>query len=199
MNQAIFLDRDGVINYNIFNDATGEWESPHRPEDFKLFPWAIKSLKNLQDLELQLFLISNQPSFAKGKASFENITAIHEKLHTILTDNKIYFSDYFYCYHHPKGIVPELSIKCECRKPGTFFIKKAAKEHSLNLKTCWIIGDRDSDTLCGRNAGLRTIQLIDSNSSRQGTTDCRPDFKANDLRDAVDIIKTKVDYLNNKE
>lgn len=193
MNRAVFLDRDGVINYNILNDATGQWESPHRPEDFLLFPWAVESLKKLHDLKLQLFLISNQPSFAKGKTSFENITAIQEKLHTILTDNKIYFSDYFYCYHHPAGIIPELSIKCSCRKPGTFFIDKASREHSLNLKACWIVGDQDSDIICGRSAGLTTIRVIDSTSRQQETINCTPDFKANDLREAVDIIKTRVD------
>ena len=192
MNRAVFLDRDGVINYNILNDATGQWESPHRQEDFRLFPWAIESLKKLQDLKLQLFLISNQPSFAKGKASFENITAIQEKLHTILTKNKIYFSDYFYCYHHPAGIVPELSIKCVCRKPGTFFIKKAAKEHLLDLKVSWMIGDRDSDIICGHRAGLTTIRVIDSNGTQQKAINCTPDFKVNDLREAVDIIKTGV-------
>ena len=133
IDRAVFLDRDGVLNHNVLNEATGEWEGPHRQEDLQLYPWTIASLRKLQDADLHLFLISNQPSYAKGKATFESLTATHAKLHNMLTDNKIYFSDYFYCYHHPKGIVPELTIKCQCRKPGTFFIEKAAKEHSLDL------------------------------------------------------------------
>jgi len=192
MNRAVFLDRDGVLYYNVLNPATGEWESPHRPVDFQLFPWVIDSLKQLQDLKVQLFLISNQPSFAKGKTSFENIIAIQEKLHAILTENKIYFSDYFYCYHHPSGIVPDLSINCACRKPGTLFIEKAARQHSLDLKACWLVGDRDSDVICGYSAGMKTIKVIDPNSYRQETINCMPDFKVNDLREAVNIIKSEV-------
>jgi len=196
MNSAVFLDRDGVINYNILNDTVGQWESPHSLEDFRLFPWTIDSLRELQDLKLQLFLISNQPSFAKGKISLENIAAIQAKLHAILIDNKIYFSDYFYCYHHPAGIVPELSTKCVCRKPGTFFIEKAAKEHILDLKTCWMIGDRDSDIICGHNAGLMTIRVIDSDSMQQEASST-PNFKVNDLREAVDIIRTRIARSSN--
>ena len=65
--KAVFLDRDGVINPNVLNPETGCYESPHKVEDFKLFPWTLESLKKLQENGFLLFLVSNQPSYAKGK------------------------------------------------------------------------------------------------------------------------------------
>ena len=46
--RAVFVDRDGVINRNVFNPATGAYESPHRPEDFHLAEGAVQALARLQ-------------------------------------------------------------------------------------------------------------------------------------------------------
>jgi D-glycero-D-manno-heptose 1,7-bisphosphate phosphatase len=192
------LDRDGVLNYNVLNPATGEWESPHVQEDFKLFPWVIKSLQELQSEEFRLFLVSNQPSYAKGKTSLENIKAIQRKLHDILVFNKIIFTEYFYCYHHPKGIVPELSIKCACRKPGTFFVEQAVRQYSLDIKRSWMVGDRDYDIICGSNAGLTTIRVINTGCPQREPADCAADFETEDLRGAVEIIKNNVIFAKNR-
>lgn len=189
MQPAVFLDRDGVINPNVFNSLTGQWESPHRENDFQLFPWTIGALQDLQKNQFKLFLISNQPSYAKGKASLVEIKTIQEKFHSFLIENKVSFTEYFYCYHHPEGIIPELSLRCSCRKPGIAFIKEAEKEYSLDLQLSWIVGDRDSDIACGKKARLKTILVLNPEESlikKQGES--VPDFKAADLREAVKII-----------
>ena len=187
--KGVFLDRDGVINYNVFNQATGEWESPHHPQDLKLFPWSIESLRRLLENKFKLFLISNQPSYAKGKTSLENIKAVQEKFHSILIANKIFFTEYYYCYHHPQGIVPELSVECDCRKPGIFFLREAERKYSLSMSSSWIIGDRDSDIICGSKAGVKTILI--SNRERLKTEKLgkiTPDFIVSNLLEATEII-----------
>ncbi len=189
MKKAVFLDRDGVINANVFNVQTGAWESPHEVDDFHMFPWAIECLSRLQDHGFQLFLVSNQPSYAKGKTSLENIEAIHQEMHAILNKNRIYFTEYFYCYHHPDGIVPGYSIGCDCRKPGTFFLNEAQKKYKLDMKSSWMIGDRDSDIICGQKAGCKTIFVQDDKTNAGRST---PDFKVNDLREAIGIISAHI-------
>lgn len=189
MGKGVFLDRDGVINYNVFNTATSLWESPHAPERLKLFPWSIESLHRLLENKYKLFLISNQPSYAKGKTSLENIKAVHEKFNSILIDNQILFTEYYYCYHHPQGIVPDLSIECDCRKPGILFLREAEKKYSLDMKLSWIIGDRDTDILCGQKAGIRTIRILNQEELQEvKMLAINPDFKAANLSEAVSII-----------
>jgi D-glycero-D-manno-heptose 1,7-bisphosphate phosphatase len=192
MARGIFLDRDGVINPNVFNKASGEWESPYSLKDFKLFHWAIESLRKLQENKFHLFLISNQPGYAKGKTSLENIEAIHQKFHSILVQNKIYFEEYYYCYHHPQGIAPQVSVDCDCRKPGIFFLKEAEQKHSLEMSLSWMIGDRDSDIICGQRAGVKTV-LILNQEERQKMKEggSVPNFKVRNLLEAVNIIVQK--------
>lgn len=196
MERGVFLDRDGVINPNVFNKATGEWDSPHHPKDFELFPWSIESLNQLQEKKFKLFLISNQPSYAKGKTSLENIKSVHEKFHSILMDNQIYFNEYYYCYHHPQGVVPELSVECRCRKPGIFFLSEAEKKYSLDMSLSWLIGDRDSDIICGEKAGVRTIMILSQEEQQaKKTVESNPDFIAANLLEAANIIIQKFDPL----
>ncbi len=71
--KGIFLDRDGVLNQLVRNPLTDDYESPHRPEDLVLSEDIENPLKRLRDAGYKLFIISNQPSFAKGKASLESI------------------------------------------------------------------------------------------------------------------------------
>ena len=187
MQKAVFLDRDGVINRPALNPATGEYESPHSPGDLELYPWTVKSLRALLDMGYKLFLISNQPSFAKGKATLEDIKAVHDRLHLELTEEGVGFTDYYYCYHHPDGIVEGYSGPCLCRKPGTLFLSKASEEHGFDGGDSWLIGDRDSDIFCGSAYGLKTILVNEEHSvNKRGMS--RPDFQARDLEDAVRII-----------
>jgi len=69
MKKAVFLDRDGVLNKLVLNPATGEFEPPHSAEDLVLFPDVIESLRIIQDAGFELFLVSNQPDYAKGKTT----------------------------------------------------------------------------------------------------------------------------------
>src|SRR5665647_398655 len=128
MNPAVFLDRDGVINDLVLNPDTGEYEPPHSADDLVISPEVIRSLCDIQAAGFDLFLVSNQPDCAKGKTTLGQIQAVHEKLDQILKSKGIFFRDYYYCYHHPNGIVPEYSIACECRKPKPFFLLKAARD-----------------------------------------------------------------------
>ncbi|MBI3308973.1 MAG: HAD family hydrolase [Candidatus Melainabacteria bacterium] len=188
MAKAIFLDRDGVINELVFHPKTKEYVAPHFPDELKLFPWTIDAIKTFQQLGYKLFIVSNQPDCAKGKTTLENLNLVHEKLHKIFIENNIVISEYFYCYHHPNGINPELTQKCECRKPGIYFLKLAKKKFNIDFKKSWFIGDRDTDIYCGQNAGTKTIQIKEE-KSLEYTGKSSPDFIANNLKEACEIIK----------
>lgn len=187
-NKAIFLDRDGVINPLVYNLATNEYESPHYVEDFSVYPYVIRSLKKLLQMDYKLFLITNQPSYAKGKISLENIQSIHEWMDNLFKEQKIRFTEYYYCYHHPNGTVPEYSFVCDCRKPGSKFLLNAKRDFDVSLTDSWIIGDQDSDMKCGQSQGLKTILVLNKHSeNKRGAVS--PDFVAKNLEEAVNILE----------
>ena len=184
MKKAVFLDRDGVINPPVYNPVTGEYESPHYPEDYSVYPVVLKALKMLLDKNYYLFVVSNQPSYAKGKIPLENIQAVERVLSDYLSENGVTISKYYYCYHHPDGVVDGYSGQCGCRKPGTLFLEEAIEQFNLDTEECWFVGDRDTDVACGKAMGMRTIQvknkLVGDKAGKE-----TPDIYAADIYDAA--------------
>ena len=187
MPAAVFVDRDGVLNQLVYNPATAEYESPHRVEDFALLPGVLEPLIKLQQAGYLLFLVSNQPSYAKGKTSLENIQAIHGRLHQALTSQGVNFTEYFYCYHHPEGTVPGFGGLCPCRKPSPYFLFQARDRFGVDLSQSWMVGDEERDMLCGKAAGVRTIQVHNPYSIKKRGK-ANPEFSVSELGEAADII-----------
>lgn len=184
---AIFLDRDGVLTEPIFNPQTGQYESPHALADLALCPDVFEPLRALLRVGFALFVVSNQPSHAKGKASLGNLQAIARAVEERFRAEGILFTETYYCYHHPAGIVPEYSGACVCRKPAPYFLFLAQAKYDLDLALSWMVGDRDTDIVCGQRAGCRTIQVAHPHvGDHVGRV--APDYIAADLAGAVERI-----------
>ena len=185
--KAVFLDRDGVINALVFNAGTGCWESPHRPQDARLLEGSAQAVKSLASAGYMIFVVSNQPSYAKGKASLEDLREVHEKIAAELSAAGAPVTEFYYCYHHPSGNKPGYSLVCECRKPKPYFRLKAAGKYGLDMAASWLIGDRDSDIECGTAAGVRTVLVAGlQNGGNRGAG--RPHAGAKNLQDAAFLI-----------
>lgn len=183
--RAVFLDRDGVINRNVWNATSGEYEAPLTVADFALAPGALEALRRLQEAGFLLFVVSNQPNYAKGKASLEELAAIDARMGREVAAAGIALAGVYYCLHHPEGIVPEYSGACVCRKPSPYFLLRAMREFGLDSAESWMIGDRETDVICGHAAGVRTI-FIDERGVGSGGVGA--DWVAPGLADAAGYI-----------
>lgn len=157
--RAVFLDRDGVLNANVFYRDTCAWEAPRRVEDFRLLPGVVDALRSLQDAGFALVLVSNQPNEALGKSTRAELMEIHEALAGVLEGDGIRFLEYCYCPHHPRAVVRELGGVCRCRKPSPYWLFRAASRYGIDLQGSWMIGDRATDTACGAAAGVRSLRI----------------------------------------
>jgi D-glycero-D-manno-heptose 1,7-bisphosphate phosphatase len=187
VNKAVFLDRDGVVNNLVFNSKSKEFEPPFEVRDFVFKELVLESLQKLYQNDYKLFIISNQPDYAKGKTTLENLHSVHSYFQKELEKNGIFFNAFNYCYHHSNGIVKEYSFDCDCRKPKTYFVEKSVLDFNIDKTSSWFIGDRDSDIICGSNSGLKTI-LVLNNESESYTGNSKPDFTVRNLQEAVNII-----------
>lgn len=154
--RAVFLDRDGVINRNVLNPATGELEAPLTAAEFEVLPGVPEALRRLQAAGYLLFVVSNQPNYAKGKSTLKELRAVDAAMRDSLDRMHVWTAAVYYCLHHPEGVVPGCAVRCECRKPAPYFLLKAAREFGIDLSRSWMVGDRATDVECGRAAGVRT-------------------------------------------
>lgn len=184
---ALFLDRDGVLNELVHYPDTGEWESPRCAGDFRLLPGVGPTLAGLKGKGWPIFIVSNQPSFAKGKTTLEALKGVHQRMMEDLARDGVTVDGSLYCYHHPAGTVPEYSGPCPCRKPSPFLLVEAARNHGLDLGASWMVGDQDMDLLCGRSAGCRTI-LIPCEASRSKRGGQVPDVVCAEFADILAVV-----------
>ncbi len=180
--RAVFLDRDGVINRNVLNSATGEFEAPLTAAEFEVLPGVPEALRRLQAAGYLLFVVSNQPNYAKGKSTLRELRAVDAAMRDALDAMHVWMAAVYYCLHHPEGVVPGYAVRCECRKPAPYFLLKAAREFGIDLPKSWMVGDRATDVECGRGACVRTILVGES------AEDVRADWVGKDLAAASRYI-----------
>ncbi|MGE5558242.1 MAG: D-glycero-alpha-D-manno-heptose-1,7-bisphosphate 7-phosphatase [Bacillota bacterium] len=182
---AVFLDRDGTISEEIghIND----------PAVLKLLPRAAWAVKKLNEHRIPAILISNQSGVARGYYGLNKVEEVMTRLEELLGSEGARLDKIYYCPHLPEGAVSQYAIECGCRKPKTGMMEKAAGEFGLDLKRCYMVGDKIIDMEAGRNIGGKTVLVMTGYGRKQWTdrslwAGFRPDYTAEDLMDAVEWI-----------
>ncbi len=180
--KCIFLDRDGVLNYDT--------DLIDRPEDLNLYPWTSESVKKINKSDYLSVITTNQSVVARGMIDETGLAEIHKKMETDLGNEGAFVDAIYYCPHHPdggfEGERPEYKIDCECRKPKPGMIMKATDRFNIDLRQSWMIGDSSRDIEAGKAAGVRTIALRTGHGAVH--LNARPDFHFDHLDDAVNFI-----------
>ena len=147
---AVFIDRDGTISEEV-----GYVNHPSR---FRLFPYSADAIRILNNNDWLAILITNQAGVARGYFSEDVIGSVHERLKQELHDARL--DAIYYCAHHPSVGAPPYRFDCDCRKPKTGLIDRAAQEFEIDLGASWMVGDRYSDVELARNAGLQSAFVL---------------------------------------
>lgn len=154
MNKAVFLDRDGTINI--------EKNYLFKVEDFVFIEGTIEAVKIFRDLGYKIIVITNQAGIARGYYSERDVKKLHNYVDSKLKKKGVNIDAYYYCPHHPEGIVKDYAVTCQCRKPKTAMIQKAVDEWNINLNESIIVGDKETDIQTGKNAGIKRTILVRS-------------------------------------
>ncbi|HUP58996.1 MAG TPA: HAD-IIIA family hydrolase [Thermoanaerobaculia bacterium] len=176
-NRALFLDRDGVLDELVYYSSSGEWEAPRVAGDIRMIEGVAAPLQRFIDAGWLLFIVTNQPSHAKGKASRESLQAVHDEVVKRL-DVPIVRS--YVCFHQAED-------RCECRKPSPFFLREAVREFGVDLARSWMVGDQDSDLACGRAAGCK-VALLEHRGSEHKRGTIEPDLRVDGLEQLANAL-----------
>lgn len=183
MTRAVFLDRDGVLNRNVFYADTRAWESPRDADAVELTGGLANALHSLRVAGYLLIVVSNQPNAAKGKCSREALDQTHSRLVALLAAEGVPLDAHFICFHHPDYTGP-----CACRKPEPFFLLQAAARYGIDLSQSWMIGDRAGDVACGRAAGTRTIWIDSGEGNAAPTPENAANLVAGSVPEAIERL-----------
>ncbi|MDJ0811443.1 MAG: D-glycero-beta-D-manno-heptose 1,7-bisphosphate 7-phosphatase [Desulfobacterales bacterium] len=156
--QAVFLDRDGVINRDSPDYVTA-WE------DFEFLPGSLSAIAALSAAAIDVIIVTNQSALARGLMTPNTLADIHRCLTSAVAERGGRIRAILHCPHHPDDL-------CGCRKPAPGMILQAQARFGLDLKRSVMIGDRATDVACGRQAGCGGTILV-----RSGLHDERPQLQ----------------------
>lgn len=143
---AVFLDRDGTLIRDVHYLA--------RPEQVELIPGVAAALRRVNAAGIPAIVITNQSGIARGYFTEADYEQVRARTEALLAEQGARIDATYHCPHHPEATAP-----CECRKPGTLLYRRAATDHSLDLRTSWYIGDRIRDVIPARELGGRGIMV----------------------------------------
>lgn len=172
MSRGLFLDRDGTVI-----EECGYLSDPAL---VRVLPGAATALAALASEGWKLIVVSNQSGVGRGLITPRQMDEVQRRFLDLMESNGIPITASYVCVHHPEE-------GCECRKPSPFLLRRAQVEHGLDLGASWMIGDREGDILCGKNAPCSTIWL---RNEMFPVPEDLPDFIANEWREIYERLRT---------
>lgn len=146
--KAIFLDRDGVINKERSDYVK-------TVEELEILGDIANPIKKLRDNGFLVVVITNQSAVNRGLTTHQNVENIHSAIQEYLKKKGTQIDAFYYCPHRPDE-------NCNCRKPKLGLLKKATSELKIDLKSSWMIGDRDSDMEAAQLVGCKSIKITNN-------------------------------------
>jgi histidinol-phosphate phosphatase family protein len=169
LSPAIFIDRDGTIMEDT--------DYCSHPKDVRIFPDVPEALRRLKSLGYKLIIITNQSGIGRGFFTLDQYRAVESEVLRQLGGDLVDAT--YYCPDAP-------GQHSECRKPAPGMVVKATRDHQIDLSRSFLIGDKEVDVECARNAGVRAIRV--RTGVQSDLTGSRADWVADDVSAAVEII-----------
>jgi D-glycero-D-manno-heptose 1,7-bisphosphate phosphatase len=176
--KAIFFDRDGTLNF----DNSGYINDPKEMHLCQSVPEVLKYLKLL---EYKIFVFSNQSGIGRKLIKPRDYRNVNSKFLTLAGGYSV-IDDIMYCPHIPDH-------DCKCRKPKTLFFDIVKEHYKINFSKSYFVGDKATDIICGKRAGLKTIMIIHGDLKAESKIKhenriVKPDLRINSIEDLLNII-----------
>ena len=150
--RAVFLDRDGTINV--------EKDYLYKVEDFEFISGVPEAIKKLKDAGFQVIVVSNQSGIARGYFDESDVEKLHQYIQTELATYGTSIDAFYFCPHHPDKGLGAYKVQCECRKGNPGMLLHAAREHDIDMKRSFMVGDKLADIEAGHRAGCQSLLVL---------------------------------------
>ena len=141
---TLFLDRDGVINQEKYQDYV------YKYHEFIFYEGVPEAIKILSDHFGHVIITTNQRGVGRGLMTEADLLDIHNSMVQDLETAGGRIDKIYYC------IADDNNDPCRKPNPGMIFLAKQDFP-SIDLRKSLIVGNNLSDMEFGRNAGIHTV------------------------------------------
>lgn len=143
---ALFLDRDGVINF--------DHGYVHRIEDFKFIPGIFEFVRECLGLGHRIIVVTNQAGIGRGYYSEEQFHDLTSWMKDQFLSQNAPIDAVYHCPFHPDHGVGVFRQDSDDRKPKPGMFLRAARDWEIDLPRSLVVGDHATDIAAARAAGI---------------------------------------------
>ena len=159
MRPGVLLDRDGTII-----EERGYLD---RLDLIAPYAWSAEAIRLLTGAGFAVVVVTNQAGVARGYFDEDFVRQAHARLDELLCGEGAEVNGYYYCPHHPDGVVERYRRACRCRKPGPGMAESAARDLGLDLSRSFVVGDKRLDIELAEGVGATGV-LVRTGYGRHG-------------------------------
>lgn len=143
---TLFLDRDGVINYEKQADYIHTWD------EFRFYEGVTEAMKIVAAKFGQIVIVTNQKGVGKGLTKIADLETIHTNMRAEVEAAGGRIDAIYFC--------SDLDDSSPGRKPNPSMGLQAVKDiPAIDLTKAIMVGNTSSDMEFGRNLGVYTVFL----------------------------------------
>jgi len=149
---ALFLDRDGVINV--------EKNYVHHIEDFEFIDGIFDVCRVATEKSMPIVVVTNQAGIGRGYYSETQFLKLTDWMRARFEEKRTPVAAVHYCPFHPQHGVGSYRKESFDRKPNPGMLLRARDELGLDMGRSILIGDRGSDIVAAKAAGVGLTVLL---------------------------------------
>lgn len=186
-NRVLFLDRDGVINYDAGYTSN--------IENFKFIDGIFDLCKAAIKAGYLLIVVTNQAGIGRGYYSEQDFFKLTAWMCDQFATEGLEITDVFYCPDHPEHGIGPYKRESINRKPNPGMLLQADEKYCINFSQSIMIGDKNSDMQAANNAGVG-IRCHYLAKDTKGVRSVVATHEIHSLRDGIALLTNETNKLS---
>lgn len=146
---ALFLDRDGVINVDHGYVCSAD--------NFHFIEGIFELVLKANRAGYWVVVVTNQAGIGRGYYREADFHALTAWMKMQFVEQGAHIDAVYFCPFHPEHGIGEFRKDSDLRKPAPGMLLQAGLELDIDFKKSIFVGDRSSDMIAGRAAGVSTL------------------------------------------